>query len=170
MRWIYLSIPQRQRCYRSNLGMDKYFHPTLNLACDYISMLGLKVIHVSKRGPCCGLLSVAFAHSLLDYFTGTKTPCECPISAVQINRPWRIWIDIPYKSERTDNDDKRKHSQTLCISNVICQSIFAISSMVVSLALGQSLNCMVVPGPEKQPWRRGYPAKRAISAMRKHGG
>ena len=27
------------------------FHPTLYWACDYLSMLGLKVNHVSKRGP-----------------------------------------------------------------------------------------------------------------------
>ena len=27
------------------------FHPTLNNGCDYLSMLGLKLNHVSKRGP-----------------------------------------------------------------------------------------------------------------------
>ena len=31
--------------------MDKYFHLTLYQACDYLSMLGLKLNHVSKRGP-----------------------------------------------------------------------------------------------------------------------
>ena len=31
--------------------MGKAFHPTLYWACDYLSMLGLKLIHVSKRGP-----------------------------------------------------------------------------------------------------------------------
>ena len=30
--------------------MDKYFHTTLYWACDYLSMLGLKVIHISKSG------------------------------------------------------------------------------------------------------------------------
>ena len=47
----YLSIPQLQRCNRWSLGMDKYFHPTYHRACDYLSMLGLKLNHVSKRGP-----------------------------------------------------------------------------------------------------------------------
>ena len=34
-----------------NVTMDKKFHPTLYRACDYLSMLGLKLNHVSKRGP-----------------------------------------------------------------------------------------------------------------------
>ena len=29
--------------------MDKEFHPTLHQACDYLTMLGLKLIHVSNR-------------------------------------------------------------------------------------------------------------------------
>ena len=31
--------------------MDKWFHPTLYNGCNYLSMLGLKLNHVSKRGP-----------------------------------------------------------------------------------------------------------------------
>ena len=50
MGWNYLSIPKLQRCNRWSLGMDKWFHPTLYWACDYLSMLGLKLNHVSKRG------------------------------------------------------------------------------------------------------------------------
>ena len=29
---------------------DKYFHPTLDNGCNYVSMLGLKLIHISKDG------------------------------------------------------------------------------------------------------------------------
>ena len=50
MGWNYLSFPKLQRCNRWSLGMDKWFHPTLYQACDYLSMLGLKLNHVSKRG------------------------------------------------------------------------------------------------------------------------
>ena len=32
-------------------GNAKYFHPTLYNACDYLSTLGLKLNHVSKRDP-----------------------------------------------------------------------------------------------------------------------
>ena len=34
-----------------SLGMDKQFHPTVYSGCNYLSMLGLKLNHVSKRGP-----------------------------------------------------------------------------------------------------------------------
>ena len=33
--------------------MDEKLHPTFNWLCDYLSMLGSSLIHVSKRGPCC---------------------------------------------------------------------------------------------------------------------
>ena len=50
MGWHYLSIPKLQRCNRWSWGMDELFHPTFHWACDYLSMLGLKLINVSKRG------------------------------------------------------------------------------------------------------------------------
>ena len=50
MGWNYLSIPKLQRCNRWSLRMDKQFHPTFYQACNYLSMLGLKLNHVSKRG------------------------------------------------------------------------------------------------------------------------
>ena len=34
-----------------DVRMDKSFHPTLYWACYYLSMLGLKVICISKRVP-----------------------------------------------------------------------------------------------------------------------
>ena len=48
--WNYLSISKLQQLHRWSLGMDKLFHPALYNGCDYLSMLGLKVTHVSKRG------------------------------------------------------------------------------------------------------------------------
>ena len=53
MEWNYLSIPKLQRCNRWSLGMDMSFHSTLCWQCDYLSMLGLKLIYASKRGRCC---------------------------------------------------------------------------------------------------------------------
>ena len=50
MGWNYLSIPKLQRLHRWSLGMDKQFHPMLYWACDYLSMLGFKLNHVSKKG------------------------------------------------------------------------------------------------------------------------
>ena len=34
---------------RWSLGTDEQFHPMLYRACDYLSMLGLKLIHVIKH-------------------------------------------------------------------------------------------------------------------------
>ena len=44
-------FPKFQWLHHQNLGMDKKFHPILYNGCNYISMLGLKLIHVSKRLP-----------------------------------------------------------------------------------------------------------------------
>ena len=48
--WNYLVIPKPQRLHRWSLGMGKSFHPTFYNGCDYLSLLGLKLNHVSKRG------------------------------------------------------------------------------------------------------------------------
>ena len=40
-----------QRRSRLGLGKDKWFHPTIHWACDYLSMLGLKLIDVRKKAP-----------------------------------------------------------------------------------------------------------------------
>ena len=37
-----------------SLGMDKYFHPTLYWVWDYLSMLGIELIHVTKSDSSIG--------------------------------------------------------------------------------------------------------------------
>ena len=51
MEWNDLSIPKLQRLHRWSLGMDTSFHPTLYNGCNYLTMLGLKLIHVNKSCP-----------------------------------------------------------------------------------------------------------------------
>ena len=51
MRWNYLFFSKLQRLHCWSLGMDKKFHLTLYNGCNYLSMLGLKLNHISKRGP-----------------------------------------------------------------------------------------------------------------------
>ena len=51
MGWNYLSIPKPQRLHRWSIGMDKLFYPIFCKKWSYLSMLGLKLIHISKRGP-----------------------------------------------------------------------------------------------------------------------
>ena len=50
MGWNCLSSPKLQWLHHWSLGMDKYIHSTFYWVCDYLSMLGLKLNHVSKRG------------------------------------------------------------------------------------------------------------------------
>ena len=47
----YFSIPKLQWLLRWSLGMDMQFHPTLYNGCNYLPMLGLTLIHVSKVAP-----------------------------------------------------------------------------------------------------------------------
>ena len=51
VEWNYLSVPKLERYNRWGLGTDKEFHLTLYWAYNCLSMLGVKPIHVSKRGP-----------------------------------------------------------------------------------------------------------------------
>ena len=44
-----LSIPKLQRCNHWSLGMDMYFRPIRYWTDDYLSMLRIKLDHVSKR-------------------------------------------------------------------------------------------------------------------------
>ena len=51
MGWNYLSSPKFQVLHCRSLGMDNQFHLTLCKGCNYSSMLGFNLIHVSNRGP-----------------------------------------------------------------------------------------------------------------------
>ena len=46
---IKLSIPKLQQLHWWSFGIDKYVCTILHNGCNYLSMLGLKLIHVSKR-------------------------------------------------------------------------------------------------------------------------
>ena len=64
VRWNYLSIPKLQQLHCWSLGKDMLFHLTHYNTRDYLSMLGLKLNHVSK-GPLvisvsAGMVSVTF--------------------------------------------------------------------------------------------------------------
>ena len=56
MGYNYLSIPKPQRLNRWSLGMYKYFHPIFHSECNYLSILRLKLNHVSKMGHGHGLM------------------------------------------------------------------------------------------------------------------
>ena len=84
MGWYYVSIPKLQRCNRWSLGMDEQFHPSLCNVCNYLSMLGLKLIRVSKRSHRCHL-----PHGIRE--TGTKSIWTSVEDDHAKRRP-RLWI------------------------------------------------------------------------------
>ena len=51
MGWNYLSIPKVQQCNRWSQGMDNWWHSTLYNGFHHLTMLGFKLIHVSKLDP-----------------------------------------------------------------------------------------------------------------------
>ena len=53
VQWNYCPIPKLKECNRWSLWMDKQIHPLHYSPCDYLSTLGLMLIHLSKMdaGP-----------------------------------------------------------------------------------------------------------------------
>ena len=82
-----------------SLGMDKYFHPTLYSVCNYSSMLGSRLNHVSKRSQ--------------GYFTEAIIRLRC----CQWNQPWRTWVTGSAESIKISkcNHNKTKHNKTVCV-------------------------------------------------------
>ena len=83
MEWNYLSIPKLQRLHRWSLGMDKQFHSTHYNGCNHLSMLGLKLIHVCKRGHWWSVSMSSSSRGAL------HCPCDLrPRRLAEVSRPW----------------------------------------------------------------------------------
>ena len=97
MGWKYLSVPKRLRDW--SLEMDKWFHPTLNGAGDYLFMLVFKSIHVSKKGR--WLPSSWWRHQM-ETFSAVLALCvgSSPItgefpSQRPLTRTFDVFFDLP---------------------------------------------------------------------------
>ena len=110
MGWNYLSIPKLQRLHRWSLGMDKLFHPALYWACNYLSVIGLKLIHIIRNPWCFGvqyiprnmhtvfalLCFVVVIHWLMFPYPSGLLHWHCgnlTIVPVPAKQPWCIWIN-----------------------------------------------------------------------------
>ena len=83
--------------------MDKYLHPTFSRVCDYLSMLKLKLIHVSKRGPWGGY-KVNLIHSVVfTLFRFINNFCTYLISRSYLTGVLAAVIS-PIKYERDQKD------------------------------------------------------------------
>ena len=77
--------------HRWGLGMEKLYHPTLYNGCNYLSMLGLKLIYVSEKAPDgSSLLSDAIVESpMCDQIVRMHNFC---FKCLPHLGPWRrIW-------------------------------------------------------------------------------
>ena len=110
MGWNYLSILKLQRCNRWSLGMDKSFHPTVYWACNYLSMLRLKLNYASKRGPWIPVIHCHLHCCVRNKLTNTSQPIG-------------EWADTIWGSlliERTRNISKARERYLcfiLCLRN-----------------------------------------------------
>ena len=94
--WNYLTIPKRQRLYRWISGIDNLFHSTLHNKCNHLSMLGYKLIHVSKRGPSCLILRDSLARNINSHDTYITKSASVTLSAETKTLTFKTapWSDI----------------------------------------------------------------------------
>ena len=105
MGWNYLSIPKLQRCNRWSLGMDKWFHTTLYNGCNYLSMLGLKLNHVSKRGRRKSAKSMTDNVSSADQYSRQHDPeyaKQSEIGSYAVEMPKSRWKGVWFTGGRFD--------------------------------------------------------------------
>ena len=112
--------------------MDKSFHPKLHWACDYLSMLALKLNHVSKRGHKCRCFCcLIFPHKvILTKFHATlcvKKSSEFLrfISHSQVCRK-SLWQDILYTCIQ-DRSVFRSRYYWACA--LLCQTTSVLASI-----------------------------------------
>ena len=136
MGWNYLSSAKLQRCNRWSLGIDKYFHPTHYNGCNYLSMLVLKLIHVSIRGYCCihFILSTCFDVLSIRSWRSRK---------IKASRQWSIVL-----SQRHPRDNNGV--QTNFYGEVIWAPMLPISPAV--LLLFNSLSSLATKKRFPVPW------------------
>ena len=80
-----------------SLGMDKSFHPTLYNGCNYLSMMTLKLNHVSKKEPMCLCDQGSIPH-LLHFYQVTKHSSKTLIVGNSVvsrqTPPASIWFAV----------------------------------------------------------------------------
>ena len=116
-------------------GTDKSFHTTLYDRYNYLSVLGFKLIHVSKRGPSCaecfyGDRPLIIFHCNFSYMSKlhlqyiaaqrSKHVMQCSSNLKMIYRP-SIWITTIINSSQNIEDQccgVFKYALFLCVENI----------------------------------------------------
>ena len=102
--------------------MDKFFHPTVSKTYDYLSMLGLKLVHVSKSGPRTSADNDVQFRSLI---------------YLQDNR-WHNWT---WQPDVCLDDTLR---QLICFQKKLCVYIYLYLCLCLYLFLADSLESLFI--------------------------
>ena len=99
MGWNCVTISKLQRLHRWSLKMDTQFYPTLYNGCNYLSMLGLTLTHVSTRRLSIGSNSMHSAHCHWTIFHILFSPWEIlwefkhiVFGCILVIDIWGIWV------------------------------------------------------------------------------
>ena len=128
-----LSRLQERRLLRESLEMEKLFHPTLYNGCDFLSMVGLKLTHVSKTGPWLYINRWFLSSTVFFYFDNsnhTMINLKNPTSCLAMKNIFFVWSNSP-------------------ISNTICFLQHPIATLKVVRAISKS----AVTLPSTGVWR-----------------
>ena len=115
------NITKRQLCSRWRSGMDKSFHLTFDNRGNYLSMPGLKLIHVSKRDPrdYCVTVSCPFL------FKRTESPVQS-----EVQRGVMITRSIFFKKKILTIDTPQHGRDTECLCQYEPWFIFCLSHCI----------------------------------------
>ena len=120
--------------------MGKWFHPTVYRACDYVSMLVLKLIQVNKRGPWFPLFPKSLKHG-----KSTSVHVDCPnqcwsrsLTSGLITRTLFSWRSLRWR--HNGRDGVSNHHPHLCLLNRLfrCRSKKTSNLRVTGLCAGNS--------------------------------
>ena len=136
MGWNYLSFPNFNGCTVEVWEWISYFIPTLHWACDYLCVMKLKSIHISKRAS-----GRFYPHpsGLFNKHWGNHT--IAPVSAKQL---WSMWVNVHESARNSQNNqNKTKHKKIVYIMGYI----FVVHSAYYFVLLNHPIGPIWLPGP-----------------------
>ena len=139
MGWNYLSIPKLQRRNRWSLGMDNEFHTTIYNECNYLFMLGLKLIHDYQWHHDMTMISIGS----VDY---PQKDQWCTHSIFHFSLAWKrvrtkspVGRDVKHHGASVTSQWWKTYKQTY---SILCRIHCNDSIWAVWLLIHRQLNCV----------------------------
>ena len=144
MVWNYLYNPKLQRLHRWRLRKDNLRHTTLYNGYNWLSVLGLKLIHVSERGT-----------GIIQY-----SPCIPPTVLFSLFGVWPLqWL-------HSGRDGVSNHRRLIVYSTVCSGTDQRKHQSSASLALVRGIHRWLMNSPHKGPiTRKMFPFDRINSVL-----